>query len=216
MKNRLKIFTVLILLSLAIFLSFAFPRTKYVGTNFISGLSLPLTFSEWQGQDVTKHLNINAADTTFNFISKAIANQYVNTRGESILFIVLDAGNFHHPKVCFTGAGYKIKELPDTEFQTRDLTFRAHTLFTQRGNESSLSFYWIVIDKKVAHEWIEQKFKQLYFSLLNKERVGLMVRMDIPAREEDIGNALTLGKLFIKGLSQSLKPEQADYIFGVK
>jgi len=28
----------------------------------------------------------------------------------------------------------------------------------------------------VAHEWIEQKAKQLFFSVFGKKRVGLMVR----------------------------------------
>jgi EpsI family protein len=214
MKNKVKLFTVLILLSLTMLLSFAFPRTKYVGTNFISALEVPYEFTKWEGQDVSKKLNINTADTTFNFINKALANQYINSKGESLLFIILDAGNFHHPKVCFTGAGYKIKELDDTEFHTPDRRFKAHTLFTERGGKSSLSFYWIVIDKKVAHAWIEQKFKQLYFSMLNKQRVGLMVRLDIPAKEDNIEDAIVLARKFITDLSQMLQPEHADYIFG--
>jgi EpsI family protein len=214
MKDKVKTFTVLILLSLTMLLSFAFPRTKYVGTNFISELEIPYTFTEWQGQDVTKKLNINTANTNFNFINEAVANQYINSKGESLLFIILDAGNFHHPKVCFTGAGYKIKELDDTEFHTPDRSFKAHTLFTERGNESSLSFYWIVIDKKVAHAWIEQKFKQLYFSMLNKQRVGLMVRLDVPAKEDNIEEAMLLAKRFVSDLGQTLKPEQAGYIWG--
>jgi EpsI family protein len=187
-----------------------------VGTNFISELEVPYTFTEWQGQDVSKKLNINTADTTFNFINKALANQYINSKGERLLFIILDAGNFHHPKVCFTGAGYKIKELDDTEFHTPDRSFKAHTLFTERGSESSLSFYWIVIDKKISHAWIEQKFKQLYFSMLSKQRVGLMVRLDIPAKKDNIEEAMIMAKQFINDLSQTLQSEQAGYVFGEK
>ena len=214
MKNNMKLITVLILLALTMYLSFAFPKTKYEGTNFISDLNIPKSFTEWHGHDVTKKLNINTANTNFNFINEAIANQYVNRKGESLLFIILDAGNFHHPKVCFTSAGYKLKGLADTEFYTSGHTFKAHTLFTQRGNESSLSFYWIVIDKKVAHAWIEQKFKQLYFSMLNKQRVGLMVRLDVPAKEDNIEDAMILARQFINNLGKSLKSEQVDYIFG--
>jgi hypothetical protein len=170
-----------------------------MGTNFISELEVPYAFSEWQGRDVTKQLNINTADTNFNFINEAFANQYINSKGKNLLFIILDAGNFHHPKVCFTGAGYKIKELPDTEFHTPKRSFKA-----------------IVIDKKIAHEWIEQKFKQLYFSMINKKRIGLMVRLDIPAKEADIEDAMILAKQFVNDLSLTLQPEQAGYILGEK
>ncbi len=213
MKKHKNIIVIVLLLAV-ILLSYTVPRAKYLGTDFISKLDIPFTFNGWRGKDVSEALNINAADTNFNFINESLANQYVNSTGQDLIFIILDAGNFHHPKVCFTGAGYKIKELTDTEFNLSDRSFKAHTLFTQRGGESFLSFYWIVIDKNIAHEWIEQKFKQLYFSLFNKQRVGLMIRVDIPSKEENIEGSLILAKQFIHDLTLSLKPEQADFIFG--
>ncbi len=41
-----------------------------------------------------------------------------------------------------------------------------------------------------------------------------MVRIDIPARENDIDDAMLLAKQFINDLSDVLQPEHADYIFG--
>jgi len=209
-----KFWIVIILLLFSIILSFAFPRTKYVGTDFISQLEIPNLLSGWQGKDITDKLNINLEDTRFGFISQIVAYEYVNASGENLLFIVLDAGNFHHPNVCFTSSGFEIRELGDTEFRISGRTFKAHTLYTERGTESYLSFYWISIDKKIVHKWIEQKIKQLYFSLFNKKRVGLMVRLDIPTRGENIEDARTLAKQFVRDLSQALQEEHADYIFG--
>ncbi len=208
--------TVIVLLMTAILASYAIPRVRYAGTNFISNIGIPAEFQEWKGEDVTEILEINTEESSFNFINDAVAFEYVDLQGDNLLFIILDAGNFHHPKVCFTSAGFDIRELGATEFMLPDHTFKAHTLFTERDNNTFLSFYWIVIDKNIAHEWIEQKFKQLYFSILNKERVGLMVRIDIPAREENIGAAMTLARKFVADLNQSLQPEQADFIFGEK
>ncbi len=207
---------IIFLLLIAISVSYFAPRAKYVGTNFISAMEVPLAFAEWQGTDVSKALNINTADTNFNFINDAIAYNYVNRNGKNLLFIILDAGNFHHPKVCFTGAGFDITELPDTEFQLVNRSLKTHTLFTTRDNESFLSFYWIVIDKNVAHEWLEQKFKQLYYSMFNKKKIGLMIRMDIPAKKEDISNASAMAKQFTYNLSQALKRDEAEYILGGK
>ena len=212
--QKYKNIIIIILLSLVIVASYTVPRAKYIGTNFISKLEIPFKFNGWHGRDVSEALNINAANINFNFINDAVAHQYTNSSGQSLIFIVLDAGNFHHPKVCFTGAGYKIKELVDTEFHIAGQSFKAHTLFTERGNESFLSFYWIVIDKQIAHQWIEQKLKQLYYSLFNKKRVGLMIRFDIPAKEDSIDDAMLIARQFVKDFSGKLSSDNADYIFG--
>ena len=211
---KLKYIIVIVLLLTVIIVSYSVPKAKYVGTNFIPELNIPFTFSTWQGKDVSQSLNINAANTNFNFINNGLAYSYVNHSGQNLLFIVLDAGNFHHPKVCFTGAGYKIRELPDSDFHIPSRNLKAHTLYTEKENASFLSLYWIVIDKNLAHDWIEQKFKQFYYSLFNKQRIGLMIRIDIPVTEDTIKAASMTAKQFIGDLSVALKPKDADYILG--
>ena len=161
MRNKFKTYTVIILLLFASLLSFAIPKQKYVGTNFISNLNIPNTLSGWQGSDISGQLNINTAESQFSFINDAMATQYINKNGQSLIFIILDAGNFHDPKNCFISSGYSIKELPDTELTLSDRTVTAHTLFTNMDGKSFLSLYWIVINKNIAHKWVEQKFKQI-------------------------------------------------------
>jgi EpsI family protein len=209
-----KTLIIIVILICTILISFLLPKAKYTGTGFISKLQMPDQFSEWKGRDISEEVGLRLNSEAFNFISEALAYQYVNRKGETLLFIILDAGNFHHPKVCFTGAGYKIKDLPATRFDLTGRSIIAHTLHTRRGKNRFLSFYWIIIDKNIAHQWIEQKLKQLFFSLFGKKRVGLMVRIDIPAGEHDIEKATTLAKNFLNDLSQSLKTDQAEYIFG--
>ncbi|RJO61504.1 EpsI family protein [candidate division WS5 bacterium] len=216
MDYKFRIWVVILLLVSALLSSYVFPKAKYKGTGFVLKLNVPTTLSDWIGEDVSKELNINPTQEVFNFISDAIAYQYTNNQREKLLFIILDAGNFHHPKVCFTSAGYKIKELEDKEFKVMDHTFKTHALFTERGKENFLSFYWIVVDKNVVHEWIEQKLKQLYFSLFNKKRVGLMVRIDIPTTENNIKNAMNIAEDFITKMSAAFPKEDKEYIFGGK
>jgi EpsI family protein len=216
MTYKTKTIIVIFLLISTVLLSYIIPETKYTGTKFISELKIPLTFPGWSGKDVTGTLNINYEESTFNFINDALAHLYLNNAGKSLYFIILDAGNLHNPKSCFTSAGYKIKELEDTEFIISNHNFKAHTLFTQTGKDSFLSFYWIVVDKHIANQWIEQKLKQLYFSLFNAKRVGLMMRIDIPAKDNEIKEVDALARQFIEKLNQALSPEQADYIFGIQ
>src|SRR4030067_3075748 len=194
MSYKLKTWIVILVLTSAAILSFAFPKAKYEGTGFILKLEIPFVLSNWVGKDVGPKLNIKPDEDLFNFISDFLAYQYVNKQGETLTFIILDAGDFYHPKVCFSSAGYKIKEMDDTEFNITGRTLKTHTLFTEKGNETFLSFYWIVIDKNVTHEWIEQKLKQLYFSLFNKKRVGLMVRIDIPTTKDNIKDAMNIAE----------------------
>ena len=213
MKSK-KILTVIILLILTIIISYSLPKVKYTGTGFISELKIPKSIPGWTGKDVTQQVGLNLNEDKYNFVSGALAYQYVNNEGKTLLFIILDAGNFHHPKVCFTGAGFKIEELPDTEFHLSNHNVKTHTLFTERGRDNNLSFYWIVIDKVVAHEWIEQKAKQLFFSIFGKKRVGLMVRVDVPTNRNLIEESTLVARQFVRDLSQVLSPDQSLYIFG--
>lgn len=210
--NKSLIVIVLILSTLIV--SHAIPKPRYTGTGFISKLEIPDSLGEWHGKDVTSSLELDFDKDWNKFISEILIYQYINREGYKLNFIILDAGNFHHPNVCFTAAGYTLKESDDTELYIFDRTFKAHTVHTEKGNERYLSLYWIVIDKNITHEWIEQKIKQLYFSLFNRQRIGLMVRIDIPADESNVDNAKRTAQRFITALSREIPPDKAEYLFG--
>ena len=210
----MKFWIIIVLLLLTIALSFGFPKAKYVGTDILSKLEIPYKMDGWQGRDIATELNLQ--DERYNFVSQIIAREYVNMYGENLLLLILDAGNFHYPKVCFTASGFKVRELKDTEFYILNQKVNAHTVYTEKNNEKFLVIYWISINKNIAPHWMEQKLKQLYFSLFNKKRVGLMVRLDIPIKGNNIDDAISLSREFINNLSQTLPSEHADYIFGRK
>lgn len=206
-----KLLMVTILLLGAIILSFALPKAKYKSLNILHKLKIPYEISNWQGKDVAKELDLT--DERYKFISEIFARIYTNENKESFLLLILDAGNFHNPKVCFGSSGYKMRELSDPEFNVGNRNFKAKTLYLQKGKEGLLLLYWICIDKKQVH-WTEQKLKEFWYSLFGKKRVGLMVRLDIPTREDNIKNSLRQVKKFIEDLSYTLPSEQAEYLFG--
>jgi EpsI family protein len=205
---------IIILLAAAMTLSFVVPRVRYIGTKFLSKVNIPSSLPEWKGANISSDLSVNKSDERYNFINDTIAYQYVNREDNKLIFIILDAANFHHPKVCFTNSGFKTKDLPDAVFHISGRLIRAHSLLTEKGSDTFLSFYWICIDKKITHQWIEQKIKQVFFSLFNKKRVGLMVRIDIPLKEKAIEDYENLAQKFVGELFTAMPPEQADYIFG--
>ena len=214
-KTLTKTWIVLILLLCSVVISYSVPRANYVGSDIISEIDVPLKINNWQGTDVSDQLELDISYDTNKFISETKIIQYVNNQGDKLNFIVLDAGNFHHPNVCFTAAGYEIKELDDTEFTLSGRTIRTKTLYTEKDQETAVSLYWIIIDKKITYNWVEQKIKQLYFSMFNKERIGLMVRFDVTIDSENTDKAINTAKQFIHDLNQSLLPERAEYLFGI-
>lgn len=215
-KTIVKTWVVLILLLCSVAISYSVPRKKYIGSNTLSEMNIPLKVNNWQGKDISDQLNLDIITDTNKFISDTKVIQYVNDKGKILNFIVLDAGNFHHPNACFTAAGYEIRELDDTELTIGGRKIQAHTLYTKKNKEHAISLYWIIIDKKISYTWIEQKIKQLYFSMFNKKRVGLMVRFDVPIEEDNFQSATLLTKQFITDLNRMIPQERTDYIFGEK
>ena len=111
MKTRIYITTFLLLATIMV--SFGLPKPKYVSPNILGKLDIPYSLSDWRSEDAGQTINQQKGDDRYNFISEIFARIYGTNHRESLLFIVLDAGNFHHPKVCFGSSGYQIKELAD-------------------------------------------------------------------------------------------------------
>ncbi|MFN3533003.1 MAG: exosortase C-terminal domain/associated protein EpsI [Candidatus Brocadia sp.] len=209
-KNKKGLITIALLLFPIIY-CFGFPKAKYESLNILSQLRIPLEMNGWQGVDVEQEWNIE--DETYNFVSQALDREYVNVSGKNLFFLVLDAGNFHNPKVCSNSSGFSVRELNDIEFHISNHKFQAHSLYVEKDAEGFLIIYWICIDKNIV-DWTRQKIKQLWFSLVNKKRASLMIRLDVPAKEDTIGDALKLAEDFIVDLGRAMPSDQASYIFG--
>lgn len=209
--NNLRYIIISCFLILVIGISFGMPKVKYKSSEIISKLKIPLHINNWQGQDISDKLDMG--DERYNFISEVFARVYANEYGESLLFLILDAGNFHNPKVCFGSAGYKNKDLTSTEFKVNNQTVKASTVLFEKKDYSYLVLYWICMDKKRI-DWTKQKIIQLFYSLFNKEKIGLMVRLDIPVYGDKTDNAVRLAGEFIDEIAAHIPSDQADYIFG--
>ena len=202
---------ILLLITLTLFLSYGIPRTRYQSPDFLSKLTIPSSINSWNSRDVSADFKAN--DQRYFFIRKIFARRYANDMGENILFLILDAGNFHHPKACFESSGYTVKPLADLPLESGAHKFKAHVLHMQKGYESVLVIYWMCIDKKPVG-WIQQKFIQFFYSMAGKQKIGLMGRLEIPVPTGNIENALDIAHHFIRQTGPGIPPEQADYLFG--
>jgi len=205
--------TAAVLLGLAVIACFAFPWSgRYTGTDILSNLQIPPHMSGWTSRDLTGQLDLK--EDAYNFLGHVFARRYTNASiRKSLAFFVFDANNFHHPQVCFSSSGYEVKPLEDMEIDASGRRFKAHMLFMKKKDASLLVVYWISIDKKIT-DWTQQKIQQFFYSIFNKKKTGLMGRLDIPAREESLQEAVRAAKDFIPNVSRSMPPEDADYLFG--
>jgi hypothetical protein len=215
MKGKF-IFAFIVVL-LGCYLVYFTPKIKYQGKAVVTSLmdSVPEMFGRWRGQDIP--VKNDAENPMYNFLSKAFArfyyDLYLPDRGVSLM--VLDAGNFHYPKICMTGAGGKTDDLEPRVIEVGGHKVKAYLVFTEYENRSVLTVYWICIDKKVVKDWLEQKVKQLFFSLFNTKAVGLMVRADIRVTRDNVDDGVKYAEKFFNDLYGDLPRETKDYMFGV-
>ena len=190
--------------------AFAIPKPKYTSPDILSKLSIP-TPDTWTGKDISSEFNLNVQRD--NFISRIFARSYTLANGPSLTFLILDAGNFHNPKVCLGGSGFSATELPDTAFTIKNHTLKTHAVFFEKKGESYLVIYWITINKEPV-DWARQKWLELRYALFNKEKTGLMMRIDIPVPRESIPSAISFAQKFLNNISTQMPEEQAEYVFG--
>jgi len=211
MKKHIIVIT---LLAATIFIAFALPKWKYKGLDTLKQVNIPVSMTGWQSRDISDNLKSNMSKgNVYNFVGDVFARVYGNFLGEQLMMLVLDAGNFHNPKVCYGSSGYNITELEDLELAAGAKKFKAHVLYLEKGDEGLTMVYWICINKKIVG-WTEQKIIELTASILQKKKAGLMVRLDIPTRKGGSEASLRLAQDFVKDLSHSLTPEQSEYLFG--
>jgi EpsI family protein len=202
---------VLILLVLTIAICFGLPKPKYTSPNILPSLKIPTEFAGWKSKDISQELNRRE---TYSFISNVFARVYSNSKGQELLLLILDAGNFHNPKVCYGATGYISNDMPDTAFNIPTKQLTANTVSLTKDKINLVIIYWLCVNQKLV-SWTEQKVLELFYSLINKQKTGLMVRIDISiSKAEDKIQAIKLAQGFINDLSKHLSPQDLDYIFG--
>ena len=201
------------LLVLTILVAFTLPKPHYHSAFSFKKLHIPESFPGWQSEDIAPKLAAKEQDDRYKFISEIFARSYGIQNGPTLLFLVLDAGNFHHPQVCFKSSGFAIRELDDIEFQLAHKTLQAQCLFARKNQQQFLVIYWITINGRSVN-WTQQKWQELLFSLSNQNRVGLMMRMDIPVAEDRIPEAQAFARKFVTDLEKEIPLEEIPYLWG--
>ena len=201
------------------------PKIKYQSFDIINYINLPLVIGNWLGEELPD----NKKDAEkWDFINKskqyyfrqkyeAELYQYYyfsNKGGGEVFLSLLNAGNFHNPKNCYTGLGYKSQfEGAYSVKLAKNTTLQFDSYLMLKENNDLLTTYWMCVNgKKVT--WLELKLNELICSLTNKESINVLTRIDVPTNPGDTYKALTLTKEFLRDLYGTLDKDRAVYIFG--
>jgi len=204
---------VILLLLIAIACTYMLKKPKYQSPDIFAMLDLPSQTKNWLGQDMPA--DFENSDERYNFLNDVFARVYTNVLGENLLFMVVDAGNFHHPRVCFNASGFKTNELDTIVLEIKGRTVKAQVLHAKKHAFEFLLIYWISINKKPV-DWTQQKVQQFWFSLFNRQKIGLMMRMDVPVQDGNTKQAVKSARDFLHEFASSISEEQREYIFGEK
>jgi len=199
-----------LILFMAIVLAFGFPRHKYEGSHILSSLDLSQDIPGWDGEDVSYKIDLRGQK--MNFLSHVLAMEYSKDKGPMILLLILDADNFHYPKTCVGGAGFDSEDLEDIAFKIPHHAWKAKAIYFQKGDDGFLTVYWMCINKKQV-DWTSQKFIQLWYSLFNLPKTGVMVRLDIETPRGKIAEATKSIQELLTALSSQISAEGQDYLF---
>ena len=154
-KNQIIVF---ILLALTIAFCFGLPKPKYISPNILPTLKIPLEFVGWKSKDISKDLN---QKETYNFISNIFARVYHNSKGQELLLMILDAGNFHNPKVCYGAMEYISNDLPDTIFNLPTKKVTVTTISLSHDKTDLVIIYWLCINQKLV-DGPNKKYKNYF------------------------------------------------------
>jgi EpsI family protein len=210
MRLNKRILTVLIMLFMTAVGAYVLPNHRIQRSQYIDHLAIPLEIKTWQGENIASL--VDTSDDRFRFVNDIFARYYVNQKEDNILFLILDAENFHHPKTCFTSSGFSVRDLPTEKLSMNGHQIEARTFYAWDKKQSFLILYWMMVNGKQT-DWREQKWTQLWRSILNQNDTALMVRLDVPVRKST-QDALKKAQQFLNDVSEVSPPDQMAFVLG--
>jgi len=176
--------------------------------------SIPDAFGRWRGRNID--VEIDREQPVYNFLSKALSKFYYDLYlpDKGVFFVLLDAGNFHYPKICMMGGGMKTTDLPQRTIDVQGNKIPLYLILAEGEQSTSLITYWICIDKHLVTRWSEQKIRQLFYTMFNKKSTGFMIRADIICPDGDIDKGVQYVEKFFNDMYKDLPDETREYLFG--
>lgn len=204
---------VVLALILTMILSFSFSGRGSFHSDILSELKIPREFSGWTGEMLPDNY-LRLEDQKYDFINSFFGAEYVREGEDYLIFTIVDADHFHHPKVCYSGAGYEIREIQGHSVsicENKNLELSLYRI--QKKEERFFMAYWICTDKELT-DWSTQLRRQFWNSLTRKDSVSFMMKIEIPFDEGKEEDALQTLDAFIREFCHTMPSPDKEFFFG--
>lgn len=173
---------------------------------------IPVEFGEWKGK------NIPIPERVYEILETkdVLTREYANARGEKVDLVIVYSGTsraaFHPPEICYLGGG---RELLNKNLETVEIggsgensTLRANKLLMKDKFGREIAWYWFTAGNKVTENYYLQQCYFIWNELRRNPAGGSLIRVSARTTGNDLGQAETLGKDFMRRLA----PLLPDYI----
>lgn len=191
-NNAIGFFTVVVLLSVASFLSLNLYFQQRAAYDNLDIRIFPYVIGEWKGKD----LRITQKEYDILETRNLISREYVNPSGERLfLFIIYSETNrrvFHPPEVCMMGGGVKIVDKRSAVIDSAGYNFSVNKLYTQKDNYRGMALYCYKAGSLYTDNFYLQQAIFALNQLLGGHKGGATIRVSMPIQAtKSPGHTLT-------------------------
>lgn len=170
---------------------------------------LPYTIAKWAGEDQRFEDFIYEALDTDDNLFRGYNSSDNNPVWLYIGYYGTKKGGTtgHVPKYCYTGAGWKIVEMEDTDvhWKSRNINVRVKKMLLRRGTEQETVLFWFhSAGDKVLDYGARLKFNKFWGKIITNRADGAFVRISAPVLNNDAEGTLEYEKQFASYLLELL------------
>lgn len=181
---------------------------------------IPKQFGDWRMDDTIRPV-LPAPDLQAkldHIYNQVLARTYINNSGKRIMLSIAYGGDqtgrlrVHRPESCYSGQGFLVKKVAETELDTLVGRVPIKRLSAQSGARHEPITYWIRVGGTTVTSLLGQRLAQLRFGLSGEVPDGLIFRVSSIGNNND--NEYLAHDTFVKDLMQSITREYQIALVG--
>lgn len=218
-----RLIALLILMLLALFLSFYFSPTERMSVNRKSidfSKLIPQQFDNWtQDKSMLNQLvDPEVSRTLESVYSQTLSRTYRNKNNQQIMLSIAYGGDqdevmqVHKPEVCYTAQGFIVSKLGNSSIKTSKGSVSVKRILTKQAERVEPVTYWITIGNSIALDGLHWRWERIKYGLTGQLPDGLLFRVSSIGHDTNV--QYDLHKMFIRDLFNYLTIDQVKQLIG--
>lgn len=164
--------------------------------------SFPLSFGQWQGEDLEISDRVYEVLETKNIIMR----RYRDADGDSVFLAIVGGGEnraaLHPPEYCYLGGGATLIAKSFELVGPKSYRFEANKLSMDMPDGLTQAWYWFTLGSDFMGDYYNQQLHFLFALLKGSQPQGALIRISVKGEGKTLENK---AKLFIEDVTPVLK-----------